>query len=87
MDAENTKRDQFAGNLNVCTDFCHTVIPTIIFSASIKAEHENEKHMMEEKFRERLYQVSEEFSAELTTNKEELQARHKKQLGKCVSWI
>lgn len=40
--------------------------------------------MMEEKFRERLYQVSEEFSAELTTNKEELQARHKKQLGE---WI
>lgn len=38
---------------------------------------------MEEKFRERLYQVSEEFSAELTTNKEELQARHKKQLGNC----
>ncbi|KAJ6633036.1 Laminin subunit alpha-2 [Pseudolycoriella hygida] len=44
------------------------------------ASHETEKHEMEEKFRERLYQVSEEFSAELTTNKEELQARHKKQL-------
>lgn len=40
---------------------------------------------MEEKLRreltERLVQVSEEFSTELTTNKEELQARHKKQLG------
>ncbi len=50
--------------------------------ASIKVQHESEKRDMEEKFRERLYQVSEEFSAELTTNKEELQARHKKQLGK-----
>lgn len=55
--------------------------PTIFLSASIKVHHESEKHEMEEKFRERLYQVSEEFSAELTNNKEELQARHKKLLG------
>lgn len=60
-----------------------TLTPTMYFSASIKVQHENDKHEMEEKFRERLYQVSEEFSAELTTNKEELQARHKKQLGNC----
>lgn len=52
----------------------------------MKTQHENEKRDMEEKFRERLCQVSEEFSAELTTNKEELQARHKKQLGK-FGWM
>ncbi|XP_037032855.1 putative leucine-rich repeat-containing protein DDB_G0290503 isoform X1 [Bradysia coprophila] len=60
MDAEMSKREEFA--------------------ASMKVQHENDKRDMEEKFRERLCQVSEEFSAELTTNKEELQARHKKQL-------
>lgn len=48
----------------------------------MKSQHENDRRDMEEKFRERLCQVSEEFSAELTINKEELQARHKKQLGR-----
>lgn len=74
--------------VNLICLWCQSIIRLTVqqrnhfLADSIKVQHENDKHEMEEKFRERLYQVSEEFSAELTTNKEELQARHKKQLGK-----
>lgn len=36
---------------------------------------------MEERFRERLLHVTEEFARELTNNKDEMVARHKKQIG------
>lgn len=47
----------------------------------MRSENEKERQRMEEIFRERLLQVSEEFANELTNNKDELEARHKKKMG------
>lgn len=48
----------------------------------MREDNERERQEMEERFRERLMHVTDEFAAELTNNKEELQARHKKKMGK-----
>lgn len=47
----------------------------------MRQEHEQDKQDMEERFRERLEQVTEEFARELTNNREEITVRHKKELG------
>lgn len=51
----------------------------------MRDDNERERQEMEERFRERLMHVTDEFAAELTNNKEELQARHKKKMGKVLS--
>lgn len=47
----------------------------------MRAENEMERQKMEEVFRERLTQVTEEFATELTNNQDESEARHKKKIG------
>lgn len=47
----------------------------------MRSENDSERQRMEEIFRERLFQVSQEFATELTNNNEELEARHKKKMG------
>lgn len=47
----------------------------------MRLDNERQRQEMEEKFRERLIHVTDEFATELTNNKEELQAAHKKKIG------
>lgn len=47
----------------------------------MREANERERHEMEDRFRERLVHVTDEFAAELTNNQEELQAAHKKKMG------
>lgn len=47
----------------------------------MRAENDAERQKMEEVFRERLTQVTEEFATELTNNQDESEARHKKKIG------
>lgn len=54
---------------------------TYLILESMRSENESERQRMEEIFRERLFQVSQEFATELTNNNEELEARHKKKIG------
>lgn len=49
---------------------------------SLKEEFARERHEMEEKFRERLGQVKDEFAKELQINTQELQEEHQKELEK-----
>lgn len=51
----------------------------------MRLEHDAERQEMEQRFRERLLHVTEEFATELTNNKEELLVRHKKQMGKIIN--
>lgn len=50
--------------------------------ANLKKEFEAEKQEMEEKFRERLGQVKEEFAKELQLSTQDMVETHRKELGK-----
>lgn len=52
-----------------------------IIAEEMRSNCEGERQKMEEVFRERLMQVTEEFATELTNNQTELEARHKKKIG------
>lgn len=86
MNAEIAKRDEIVGKYFVIVNKMIKISQLIkkqnlIKTESMRADNECERLEMEERFRERLLHITEEFATELTNNKEELQARHKKKIG------
>lgn len=85
MHAEVAKREAIVGRWFVGGGHKQKCLILIIVrvecAESMRAENEMERQKMEEVFRERLTQVTEEFATELTNNQDESEARHKKKIG------
>lgn len=77
MCREEEKKEQIMGKLFSCVGMTFDKI----ISETLREEFDKEKMEMEEKFRERLGHVKEEFSSELATQSQELKDEHKKELG------
>lgn len=84
MCREEEKKEQLVGktNLQIFHRFLTSKIIWIL--ENLREEFAKEKLEMEEKFRERLGHVKDEFSTELATQSQELIEEHKKELGKSL---
>lgn len=90
MNSEVSKREAIIGEYSFGENDANNVIgmqkineiQTKSFSDEMRKDCEAERQKTEEVFHERLMQVTEEFATELTNNQTELEARHKKKIGR-----